>query len=85
MGHHGTENYDNELSKMFEEAGALIENKFPDGKLNPLDEGVFQYAITVDKGKLIIAFEKSCTWIGLNKTDVEDLIKSLTDKLKEVD
>ncbi len=85
MGHHGTENYDSELTEMFGKAGSLIQNKFPDGKLNSMDEGVFQYATTVDKGRLIIAFEKPCLWIGFNKTNVENLIKNLNSRLEELE
>ena len=39
--------------------------EFPEGQLNPEDEGEIRIAITHDKGVVVLAFGKPISWIGL--------------------
>lgn len=48
------------------------------------DEGQVAMAVYVKNNKLIINFGKDLSWIGLNANDVDLMIKSLTEKRKEM-
>jgi hypothetical protein len=40
--------------------------KFPQGKLNPDDEGELTFAITEENGAVVVNFGKEVKWIGLD-------------------
>lgn len=49
--------------------------KFPEGRLNPHDEGELKIAVGHDKakGKVIIQFGKEISWIAMNATQAINL------------
>jgi hypothetical protein len=40
--------------------------KFPQGKLNPHDEGELRLAVTEENGAVVVRFGKEIAWIGLD-------------------
>lgn len=55
--------------------GAL--GTFPDGKLNPGDEGAIQFAIGSEGDKIIIDFGTSVKWVGMTPQQAADLASTL--------
>lgn len=51
---------------------------YPDGKLNEDDEGACAIAVFTDKGRVVMSFEKSVHWIGMNVESAEALVRTLT-------
>lgn len=53
---------------------------FPQGKLNPQDEGNLVYAVAVDKtkGVVVLQFPKLVGWLGLPRRDAIKLANKLT-------
>jgi hypothetical protein len=39
---------------------------FPDGKINPSDEGGLMIAVTKEEGRVVIHFGKPTAWIGFD-------------------
>jgi len=58
--------------------------KFPDGKISESDDGELRFATSVINGILIIDFGEPVAWIGLDKNQAEELILSLSEKVKEM-
>ena len=67
---------------MDEKIGAT--NKFPQGKLNPSDEGELKFAIGIEKDKIILNFSKELSWIGLDKITATKLGEVLIDTAKNL-
>ncbi len=49
-----------------------------------MDEGDLMIKCYVKNTKVILDFGKNLSWIGLNKEDVENLIKLFKEKLEEM-
>ena len=50
---------------------------FPDGKLNPSDEGGLQIAMFIDENNVIINFNTPVAWLGLPKKEALGLAKDI--------
>ncbi len=46
---------------------------FPDGKINPNDEGEIRIAVSSQGGVIRIDFGKPVTWIGFNANEAKSL------------
>jgi hypothetical protein len=51
---------------MVEELGGTGE--FPDGKIDPTDEGELKIALSHAEGRVLVHFGKPVAWIGLDKS-----------------
>lgn len=62
------------------------EPEYPEGKLNPDDEGALAFAVGIDQEKriLIVNFNKPITWIGLSLSDARRLHKAIGKKIKKL-
>lgn len=47
--------------------------RFPEGKLNPGDEGELRLAVGREGDKIIIAFGKPVAWIGMTPKEAAEL------------
>lgn len=65
-----------------QELGAT--GKFPDGKIDPNDEGEIKFGITILKGNVIIEFGKPVRWFGMTKEQAKDLGEFLIKKSEEI-
>ena len=54
--------------------------QFPQGKLTDSDEGELRIVIGSLKGKVVLAFGKSITWIGLDPRQARGLADMIRDK-----
>jgi len=86
MAHHGNGDsalHDLQREKFKEALGAT--KKFPEGKLNKSDEGEIKFAVGSEKGKVILDFGTSVTWVGMTPAQAKQvgmaLIKHADDAL----
>ena len=74
------------IERFIQEAQGSAEPEYPDGKLNEDDEGTLTFAVFTDteNNAIIVQFSHPTTWIGLDHTATKYLIKTLTERLKEL-
>jgi hypothetical protein len=77
-------NGENLFKAFAERVGLGATENFPDGKIDPSDEGEIRFAMTISDGKLIMNFGKPTVWVGLTKENVNDLVAYLQEKVKEM-
>jgi hypothetical protein len=53
--------------------------QFPQGKLNPDDEGELQIAIGQENGKVVVKFGKKVAWIGLDADGALGFASAITE------
>jgi len=84
MSHHGSsvpgdENVPAEIEAKLHEKMKELLGEFPDGKLNPQDEGAISMAVTTEKGVVKLVFPKPVAWVGMTPQQAaqlgQDLIK----------
>jgi hypothetical protein len=87
MAHHWSDQFENQMSrdefdKLFQKdehkPGAT--GKFPDGKIDPLDEGEIRLRIGVIEGRIVIDFGKSIASIGFTKQQALEIGQNLIEK-----
>ena len=61
--------------------GAL--GDYPQGKLTPSDEGAIQFAIGIEKGKVVLDFGTSVHWVGMSPQQACDLASLLVKRARE--
>ena len=59
-------------------------DRFPEGKLSESDEGELQFAVGVEKGKVVIHFGEPTMWIGLTPQQAADLAASIIQKARTI-
>lgn len=59
-------------------------NTFPDGRLNPDDEGALAVSVFTDQGRVVIEFGKQLSWIGFGKDNLRAFIDLLESKYKNL-
>ncbi len=69
MSHHGSQPpdippIDPEVNKRMSEAMRKLLGEFPDGKLNPDDEGALAVSIGHEKSNVVMRFPKPVAWIA---------------------
>lgn len=87
MAHHWSQQFENQMSK--EELEKLFQKdetqpgatgRFPDGKLDPMDEGELRLRIGVIQGRIVMEFGKSIASIGFTKSQALEIGQILIDK-----
>jgi hypothetical protein len=58
--------------------------QFPQGQLNPVDEGEIKLAIGVEDGKVVLNFGKPVAWIGFDWQQALALAESIRQKAHQV-
>jgi len=60
--------------------------EYPDGQLNPDDEGELKMAMVVDKaaGVIILDFGKQVKWLGLDKKTAQALAYGLLERAEQL-
>lgn len=53
--------------------------RFPQGKIDPNDEGELKLAVSNQDGNVIIAFGKPVHWVGLDKVTALQFAKAIFD------
>lgn len=84
MNHHGQNEPNSELMKMFmEQATGTAKRQFPGGRMGAEDDGALAYAIATDDRHrtIVIRFPKPVDWIGLDMKAAEELRDQLTERL----
>lgn len=82
MSHHGSsapgdENAPAELeAELHKRMGKLL-GEYPDGKLNPQDEGAIAMAVTSENGVVKLVFPKPVAWIGMTPQQAAQLGQDL--------
>lgn len=84
MSHHGKNPMDEPERKAMSEAMRKIFGEFPEGKLNPQDEGAISLMVKHQDGKVLIVFPKPVAWIGFNGDDAMALAQLLIEHAKAV-
>ena len=61
--------------------------EFPQGKIDPADEGELRFALVTDKKRNVIVFEfgKSVKWFALDKAAATALGTAILERAKELD
>jgi len=73
------------LRDIFEKDGNKLgaTDSFPEGKIDPNDEGEIRFAVAADGGKVILDFgEKPVSWVGMpaeTAREVADLLRRHAD------
>lgn len=87
MAHHWSNQHENQMSpeefkKLFEkdETKPGATGNFPDGKLDPMDEGEIRLRMAVMDGRLIIEFGKPIASIGLTRDEAISIGQAILDK-----
>lgn len=88
MSHHGSAPFDETPEerageKEMSKAMAKLLGEFPDGKLNPNDEGALVVAIGSEGGRVVIRFPKAVAWIGFTPEQALDIASSLIDHARK--
>ena len=55
----------------------MAKPRHPDGKINPEDQGPLLAAMYIERGRLVINFGKSLTWLALGKESLRVFIDRL--------
>lgn len=76
MAHH-SEQPSGMTEQLKKELGLGPTNHFPDGPLNPTDEGEIKIAVGVEDGKVVIHFGKPVAWIGFNPQQARELAETI--------
>jgi hypothetical protein len=87
MAHHWRNQHENQMSKeefekLFQKDETLpgATGKFPDGKLDPMDEGELRMRLGVVDGRLIIEFGKPIASIGFTRDEAIAIGQAILDK-----
>lgn len=80
MSHHGQ---DKELQRAMSEAMKEVFGEYPDGKLNPNDEGGIAVAIGHENGRVVIRFPKPVAWIGFTADQAIEIAETLIAHARE--
>lgn len=87
MAHHWSEQHENQMSpeefkKLFQKDPDLpgATGKFPDGKMDALDEGELQMRVGTVKGRIVLEFGKSIASIGFTKEEALGLGQALIER-----
>lgn len=81
MSNHGDEPFEGEQFKRSKLMRDLLDatgfkgalGEFPEGQLTKSDEGAIQFAIGVEKGKVVLDFGTSVHWVGMTPQQACDL------------
>jgi hypothetical protein len=99
MAHHGSEPFDAEEPKRFEEVqkrNKLMRDllsttgfkgalgEFPEGQLTKTDEGAIQFAIGEKDGKVVIDFGTPVHWVGMTPQQAAEFASLLLKRAREV-
>ena len=81
--HHGDD--PDALKKMrkhmeFVDAALGATGRYPEGQLNPNDEGELAFAVGIEEGKIALRFGKPVAWFAMNRHQALQLIASLQEK-----
>ena len=47
--------------------------EWPEGRIDPTDDGKFQMGVRVIKGRVVIAFDRPMDWVGMTAAEASDL------------
>lgn len=74
------------IKRFFEQREGIAEPEYPDGQIDETDEGALAFAIGLDrKNKIIlIDFNKSVTWLGLDIKSAVQMHQVLGDRIVEL-
>lgn len=64
---------------------ASIEGTYPEGKMTEDDEGALTIAVGRQADKIVLAFPKEVTWIGMPVENARNFAQAILDKAEEVD
>lgn len=85
--HHVPERDSEIIKRMLSEMDSGVTNKFPNGKLDPDDEGAAHFGIVVDLESRVvrIQFSKPILWIGLDLDSAKKLRSLLDEKISQLE
>lgn len=100
MSHHSDEPISNaKLAKLFnisydptmeerlmgQEAVVGLTDKYPNGRIDPLDKGELEMAMGVHQGVLVLDFGTAVKWCAFTKEQALDLAKIITKQAETID
>lgn len=84
MSHHGSADEPmDRIPEWLRQTLAKTEGEFPDGRLNPADEGAVSVAIGRQAGKVVMQFPKNLNWIGFTADQAIDIANSLIEHARK--
>jgi len=96
MSHHGPNPFDGEGGPDFQKRQQLMRDlmnttgfrgavgSFPDGRLTKQDEGLIQFAVGDQQGKVVLDFGTPTAWIGMTPQQAMDLASDLMKRARLV-
>jgi hypothetical protein len=96
MSHHGPNPFDGEEGPDFQARAMLMREllnttgfrgaigSYPDGKLTKQDEGLIQFAVGDQDGKVVLDFGTPVTWVGMTAQQAMDLAGDLMKRARLV-
>lgn len=74
MSHHG---FDEEAERRMREVMKDIFGEFPNGRLNPQDQGAMAVSIGQENGAVVLRFPRNLNWIGFTPDQAIDIAETL--------
>lgn len=86
MSHHGGHNDESAKSRMLAEFLGNAKPRFPQGKIDPTDDGELAFAIATDPDRkaVVIRFSKPVDWLGFGRDEALALANKLIEKAAEL-
>ncbi len=57
----------------------VLQGEFPEGRLNPTDEGAVAVGVGHQNGKVVMQFPKSLNWIGFTPEQAIEIAETLVE------
>lgn len=89
MSHHGSDApfpfgaIDKNAEEAMKKLQRQLQGKFPDGRLNPSDEGAVAVMVGHEKGKVVLSFPHPTAWIGFTPNQAMDIAQALITHARE--
>jgi hypothetical protein len=74
---HHSERQSDMAEEMKKALGLGPTGDFPEGQLNPVDEGGLKLAVGVEDGKVVIHFGKPVAWVGFSAQQARELAETI--------
>lgn len=83
MAHHSGQDSES-IRKMVAALGLGPTGDFPQGRLNQADEGGLRIGVSIEDGKVVVAFGKPTAWVGFDPSQADQLADSIRAKAREI-
>ncbi len=80
----GKKRMDDAIKRLIAQGDGAAKRAYPEGRMSADDEGELAFAVGIQKGNVVLSFNKPVTWMGLGAADAVKLAELLIAKAKEI-